>query len=398
MALNYQPHPDIIRLLTERAYSLSDLQAATQVSLPKLRRVVQELTASDWIRAIGQSTGTGHRPATLFGLNDRSYLIIGVHLQLPGMRLVTTDLTGAVVDEADLQSDEPLMPNDALREITYYVRRVQSAYPDRPVIGVGVATPGFVDSINGEILTIERVPTWQSLPIRSRLESTLGLPITLANDIDAIAVAELRFADSRSSDDLVYLGYYSGIKASMFLNGELYKGPFGNAGILGRMVISEGSDARLEDVASMYAVCAQFDGRMDHSLALHRDVQQTTGRRAKFQRILELAEAGDTVCAGLIDTLLSTLALSISNLLCLIQPSVLIMGGALSTMPLKLFEQLERKVRRPLTPLVSNRLVIQQARLTAPNSVALGAAHRFLMEYLDSDRFLHHVNQMNETA
>lgn len=394
----YQPHADIIRLLTERPLSLSDLQMATQVSLPKLRRVVQELTAADWIRAVGQNAGTGHRPATLYGLNGGAHLIIGVHLQLPGMRLVTIDLTGAIVDEADLQSDEPLLPNDALREITYYVRRVRSTFPDRQVIGVGVATPGFVDSVNGEILTIERVPTWQSLPIRSRLESNLGLPITLANDIDAIAVAELRFADSRTSDDLLYLGYYSGIKASMFLNGELYKGPFGNAGILGRMLIAEGSEARLEDAASMYAVCALFDARMDAGLEAHRAVQALPGRRARFQRILELAEAGDAVCASITDALMRTLAFSISNLLCLIQPSVLIVGGALSTMPVRLFEQLERKIRLPLTPLVSNRLVIQQARLTAPNSVAVGAAHQFMLEYVSSDQFLQQVNQMNETA
>lgn len=398
MPFIYQPHPDIIRLLTERALSLSDLQSATRVSLPKLRRVVQELTASGWIRAVGQSAGTGHRPATLFGLNDHSHLIVGVHLQLPGMRLVTVDLTGAVLDEAGLQSDDLLMPNDALREITHYVRHVQTEYPDRQVIGVGVATPGFVDSANGELLMIERVPTWHTLPIRSRLESSLDLPITLVNDIDAVAIAELRYADSRSSDDLLYLGFYSGIKASMFLNGRLYKGPFGNAGILGRTAISEEGDARLEDVASLHAVCAQFDTRMDHDLEQHRAVRQITGRRARFQKILEMADVGDPLCAEIIGAMMSKLALSVSNLLCLIQPSVLIMGGALSTMPERLFDQLERRIRRPLTPLISNRLVIQQARLTAPNSVAVGAAHQFLLEYINTDQFLQQMAHIDKTA
>jgi predicted NBD/HSP70 family sugar kinase len=398
MPFIHQPHPDIIRLLTERALSLSDLQSATRVSLPKLRRVVQELTASGWIRAVGQSAGTGHRPATLFGLNDHSHLIVGVHLQLPGMRLVTVDLTGTVLDEAGLQSDDPLMPNDALREITRYVRHIQTEYPDRQVIGVGVAIPGFVDSANGELLMIERVPTWHSLPIRSRLESALALPIALANDIDAIAIAELRRAGPKSADNLLYLGFTSGIKASMFLNGELYKGPFGNAGILGRTIMREDSDARLEDVASLHTVCAAFEANMDHDLEQHQSVHRLASRRARFQRILDLADAGDALCARIVGAMMNTLALSISNLLCLIQPSVLIMGGALSTMPDRLFEQLERKIRRPLAPLVSNRLVIRQARLTAPNSVAVGAAHQFLLEYVTSDQFLQQMTQIDKTA
>lgn len=388
----YQSHPLIIRLLTEKPRSLADLQAATEVSLPKLRRVVQELTTSNWIRPVGQSIGTGRRPATLFGLSDSSYLIVGVHLQLPGIRLITVDLTGKVIDESRLPFNDSMMPNDAIREITTYVAALRKAHPGRDVLGVGVATPGYVDASSGEILTIERVPAWQSFPIRGRLEASLNLPITIANDIDALATAELRYTDTRSSHDLIYLGYTDGIKTSMFLNGDLYKGPFGNAGILGRIVIDD-DGTRLEEVASVSAICDQFDQHSDSNNQQHRQIGAIPDRHVKFLRILELAASGDSGCAAILEQATDKLALSISNLLCLLQPSVLVIGGTLSTMPVTLFEQFERLIRRRLPPLISNRLVIEHARLTAGNGVAVGVAHQFLLEYLNSERFIQHVSE-----
>ncbi|MEZ4555504.1 MAG: hypothetical protein R2854_03470 [Caldilineaceae bacterium] len=64
--------------------SLADLQQATQVSLPTLRRAVQDLTDARWIRVVGQAEANGGRPAMLFGADTTRFLLVGVHLQLPG--------------------------------------------------------------------------------------------------------------------------------------------------------------------------------------------------------------------------------------------------------------------------------------------------------------------------
>lgn len=387
----------IINLLAEELLSLSEIKTALQVSMPTLRRVIQELVDARWVRAVGQSTGSSGRPAALYGLDDSYYFIVGIHLQLPGIHLVVIDLNGGVIEETTLPASTSTLPDDVLHTITTTINETIDRYPDRQILGVGVATPGYVDSNTGEILTINRVPAWQNLPLRSRLESGLGIPVTIDNDFDAIATAELHYSDAPSSDDLIYLGFQEGIKASMFLRGELYKGPFGNAGIIGRTTITDelGRETILEDLFSMQAICTQFIRAADPTIRAHMKVKNQRNRRLRFEGILQLAAEGDALCRRIVDPMLHQLALSIGNLLYIVQPSVLIIGGALSTMPDVLYQELNSGIRRRIPPIISNRLVIERARLSEPGSVAMGVARQFLQSFVNSDSF---IQIKNETA
>ncbi len=58
------------------------------------------------------------------------------------------------------------------------------------------------------------------------------MPVQIANDIDCMAFAEIQHTGKSLVDNLVYVGFDEGVKASMFLNGELYKGSLGNAGLI----------------------------------------------------------------------------------------------------------------------------------------------------------------------
>ena len=84
----------ILRRLRQSPQSLGDLQAEAQVSLPTLRKAIQELTDAHWIWIVGQAETNGGRPPNMYGLDLDYYVIVGVHLQLPGMHLVATNLRG----------------------------------------------------------------------------------------------------------------------------------------------------------------------------------------------------------------------------------------------------------------------------------------------------------------
>ncbi|MEZ4719331.1 MAG: helix-turn-helix domain-containing protein [Caldilineaceae bacterium] len=67
----------VIRHVLSTPMSLADLQQATQVSLPTLRRAVQDLTDARWIRVVGQAEANGGRPAMLFGADTTRFLLVG---------------------------------------------------------------------------------------------------------------------------------------------------------------------------------------------------------------------------------------------------------------------------------------------------------------------------------
>jgi predicted NBD/HSP70 family sugar kinase len=110
-------------------------------------------------------------------------------------------------------------------------------------------------------------------------------------------------------------------------------------------------------------------------------------RTAKFHAILHCASSGDETCSEIVGDMIGALAQAIANLVYLLQVSALIIGGALSGMPPDLQNHLENEVRRRLSPLLSNHLVIRQAQITSPYAAAVGASQRLFERLVSSPSF-----------
>jgi predicted NBD/HSP70 family sugar kinase len=396
----------IVNFLNSRPMTLAELQAATGVSLPTLRRSIQELMASGWIQPVGQSASTGGRPARLYGLNGASHIIIGAHVEIPTVNIVLAELGGKIIDRAHLSVPEGLLPDVALQAICDYARKVQAEYADRNLLGLGMAAPGYVDATTGTILYVGRAPGWQNYPMKTRLEADLALPVVMENDTDCLIRAELDDSGSTTVGNVVYLAILEGVKLSLFLNGQIYRGPFSNAGLIGRTLIplesvdqGRGDFYDLETTTSVGGLCHQFDQRLVDLPSLDetlRDIKDMVDRNEKFREILEAAEAGHPLCVEITDQMVGDLTLAVANLLYILQPMTLIVGGQLSNLPAGLRTQLERGIREKLPPLLSNHLLIKYAKMTGRHAAALGATHWFLRRYVAMGRVFENQSLIQE--
>jgi predicted NBD/HSP70 family sugar kinase len=385
-------HASIVRLLSLEAMSLAELQEAINLSMPTLRRAVQELTDAGWVRTVGRSGTTGGRPAMLLGLNESKYVIIGVHIQLPGLCLVTVDLNGNILDEYLAPNNRQLLPNEVVREISDYVYHIRQTLPDRLILGIGVAAPGYIDPASGDIISIERVPTWRNFQLKTQLEANLNLPTVIENDIDCMAFECLQQIETSAEDNLIYIGFDEGVKASLILNGEFYTGPLGNAGTIGWDLLRPESSipaSYLPRVTSVHAVVELFNdeiaGLDDESRGQYEAIANTSLLRERFQMILHAADKGLPICEDIVNKMLNVLAVASANFIYMLQPTTLIIGGRLGTLSKPLFDRFEDQVRQKLPTLVSNRLVIRQVPLSSRYSVAVGGSQRFLQHYIEDE-------------
>ncbi|NWG15740.1 MAG: ROK family protein [Chloroflexi bacterium] len=386
-------HRSIVRLLINEPMPLAYLQAATSVSLPTLRKAVQELLDSGWIRVVGQSEANGGRPAMLFGLDDRFYLVIGVHFQLPGIRLITSDLAGQVLDESEMFGQVVPSPGDVVNAIAAYVTRIQATYRDRPLLGIGIATPGFTDPDTGDILTIGRVPGWQNFPVCRRLQASTRLPVYAANDVDCMAFAEFQHTNESHEQNLAYVGFDEGVKVSLFFGGKLYKGSLGNPGLIASSLLHvDGVDDRHEvhELLTIVGLNQMFERRMEGLNETERQAYLPVLAASPRQRVpLILMGAVERlpVCREMAQKLIQALSAAVANVIYFVQPDIIVMGGVLSLMPGELFTDLRMAIAAQLPTLMDNHVIIQQARLSSPNSAALGATQHFLQSYL-TDAFV----------
>jgi predicted NBD/HSP70 family sugar kinase len=388
----------ILTLLRQEPLTIASLNDATNVSLPTLRRAVEELIDAHWVRPVGRIPRTGGRPATLYGLDDRSYLILGVHLELPGLHFALTNLAGEIINHQHLLGETDIRPNGVVRLIVDHVNRLKTQYAERQLLGLGIATPGYVDPSSGAILSIGRAPQWQAFPLKARLEADVGLPVIVENDIDCMTFAEIGDGGFNDIEDMIYLGFTEGVKASFLLQGQLYKGPFGNAGLIGHTTVVEdgrlctcGKYGCLETVASVRAINSLFDKGIEsgnwHDSDLQR-IHALKDRIEKFQAILVAAEAGDPFCSEIIEDMLRGLELAIVNLIYLLQVDQLVIGGALSNLPDGLLARLETELRDKLSPILSHHLIIRRARRTEPHIAAVGATYRFFYSCISREECL----------
>ncbi|MGQ9908730.1 MAG: ROK family protein [Candidatus Flexifilum sp.] len=387
-----QPHTGILRCLRQAPRSLADLQADVQVSLPTLRKAVQDLAEAHWIRIVGQGETNGGRPPKIYGLDTTYYAIVGVHLQLPGIHLITTDLSGTILHERRRFDEPASQPGGALAAIIDYVHEVRAALPGRVVLGIGIASPGFIDPPSGDILMIGRVPGWENFPICTHLRAALDLPIRIANDIDCMALAELRSGGLSGDQHLVYLGFDEGVKASLFLNGALYRGALGNAGLIaGSLLRIPGADAVADPDAllSIHRVNALFDERVARQepseRAAYAAIRAIDDPRRRFEMILASADERHPVCLEVIRLMNRVIAAAVANLILIVQPHVLVLGGALSAMPPALLADLNNQIRTCLPAMISNNLTIRPGISAANTTAAHGAVHHFLEHYLSDE-------------
>ncbi len=376
---------EIIQQLLKRPMSLADLAHSTTASLPTIRRAVQALTEARWIEIIGQAEANGGRPAMLYGINEDHYMIFGLELQLPGLQLLVSTLSGSIFERIDLFQGEIPDPNLALRVVVDSIHEIANRYPHRQALGIGVAAPGFIDLNSGDIIAIGRVPSFKNFPICRHLRESTRLPVQIANDVDCMAIAEFHDNYERLKKNLVYVGFCEGVKASLFLNGELYKSSNGNAGLIDPGLLkSEGYlkpqlRNRLLTTSGFNDVFDQLVGDLaPDDKAAYQDISSLKDENERFKAIIERAATEDPICYAMSADMISLLSTAIANIVLTVQPDEVIIGGLLGALPKRLFRQFESAVRGQIPALISNNLMIKQGTMAYNNNAAIGAIYHFL--------------------
>lgn len=220
--------------------SRADLARSTGLTRVTISDLVGELLAEGLVAELGQAHEEGKvgKRGTLVGLRTEAFRIVAVDLRddelLHGALL---DLSGAVVDQRSARFTEP-RGEAALADLTAFCRALVGA-ATRPVLGVGVGSPGIIDA-GGNVLEAPN-RDWYDLPLAARLTEALGVPVHVANDADTAALGEFTFGGA-SGAGLLVLTVGQGVGAGIVVDGALVSGHGHAAGELGHVTAVDERD------------------------------------------------------------------------------------------------------------------------------------------------------------
>jgi glucokinase len=207
------------------------------------------------------------------------------------------------------------------------------------VTAVGVGAAGFVDAAGGTVAFAPNL-AWRGEPLRTKLTSMLGLPVTVDNDGNASAWAEARFGAARGHAHVIFVSVGTGIGAGFILDGRLYRGRWGMAGEPGHTRVVP--DGRLcgcgnrgcwEQYASGSALVTEArDFAMRSPGGAMRLLQLAGGNPAAITgaHITEAAREGDPAALRCYSIVGTWLGQGLANLAAILDPECIVVGGGVS--------------------------------------------------------------------
>lgn len=308
----------------------------------------------------GASSG-GRAPRTLRFDSEQGVLIICA-LSAQRIRIGITDLDGQILKHTQRNWDIAQGPAKTIKEL---FKHIDAALPKdtAPVWGVVIGLPGPVDFASGRPSAPPLMPGWNGFDIRTPFEQRFNAPVWVDNDVNLLAMGE-RARRRDSSVDLIYCKIGSGIGAGLLSQGAIHRGANGAAGDIGHVRIPDstaqcrcGKVGCLEAVGGGWALVREAEQAIkdgsDGPLAALAKKQALT-----LESISIAAQAGDPVAIALIQKSAHVAGETVSTLVNLFNPGVIVFGGAIASAGELFLADVRQRIYERSMPLATRDITI----------------------------------------
>jgi glucokinase len=205
------------------------------------------------------------------------------------------------------------------------------------LIGVGVGSPGTID--DGSVTSARNLPSWEgTFPLAATLESALGCPVAVGNDVQVATDAEFRLGAGRRYASLLGVSWGTGVGAGLILDGRPWTGR-GGAGEIGHVVVEIGGalcTCGRRGCMEAYAGRASMEA---HALRLHRE----KGRKTDLFKLMRehdrtrltsgiwsrALERGDALAVHVVDRAVRALGAGVASAVNVLDVEGVVIGGGL---------------------------------------------------------------------
>lgn len=269
-----------------------------------------------------------------------------------------------------------------LNNLVSVIREMTTAF-DARLLSVGVGCPGSVDKERGLVLSPINLPGWHEFPIVSSIEERLNVPVLIENDAKLAALGEYVYGAGRGFSNIVFFTISTGIGGGIIVNGELLQRL--GAGEVGHMtVMHDGPPCGCGCRGCLDALCSGTAiARRARALLAKGEESIINGMVSRpeeitAQTIAAAAQRGDELACRVWDEMIYFLSIGIGNVITILAPEAVILGGGVAATGEQLFEPLRPLVERRAKMIPVERVQLIQASLAGESGVygALAIARR----------------------
>ena len=260
---------------------------------------------------------------------------------------IGVDLGGTKIEAVALDGDGDILVRERIPSpgedydgiVSAIAGLVESVRQDLGIeqIPVGIGTPGAVSAKTGKMKNCNST-CLNGRPLREDLCDRLGVPVRIANDADCFALSEASDGAGQGAASVFGVILGTGVGGGICINGKLLSGANAICGEWGHnpvplnaLQVDESSLPAPESTETR-CYCGRFNcvEQFLSGPAFELSFEKLTGTRRDAREVTELAENGDEIASALVERYFNLLALSLSAVINVLDPEVIVLGGGMS--------------------------------------------------------------------
>lgn len=343
--LSNLPIPELkrykLRMHILRSLHKKDMQTAatlakkTNVSLPTIRSVLDELINQGIISTSGTGDSSGGRKPLVYSLRDDAFFVVAIeigHFRSKACIVDCHNKNRTKILEFETHIDDPELEekiDDALVSLLK-----EAGLERRKITAAGIGMPGLIDSTNGINRTIKDSA---AQAIRDRIARRIQIRTVIENDARMQALGEFMFGKAKNTQNTLVITWNWGLGLGIIVNGEIYKGANGCSGEFSHIRMVEngtlcecGKRGCLQTIAGAKHLTEMAREEIARNTAsqLTKAFKEKTNELTP-QDIVRLAKKGDDLCISLLNKLSTSLGWGLSILIQLYNPEMIVLSGPL---------------------------------------------------------------------
>jgi len=285
--------------------------------------------------------------------------VVGVDLGASHLHFALADFRGEILDDDIARIRPEDGPQRMIEQIQAGIHSLAARHKEHGRLkALAMAVPSAVDALRSVVSFANNLPGWTNIRLGEELEHDLRIPVIVENDANMAAVGEHWRGVARGVKNFVFIAIGTGIGSGIFVDGKLYRGHSGWAGELFRMNVEWqrweedfGDTGHLESYVSGMGIAAEGRKALGESAAA-KPAGLAQERDAYF--VFEAFRKGNPQAGAVLDKIFSMLGVGIANVVAVLEPDLIVLGGGIAQgaqdLMLGTTEKVARAIQKDITP------------------------------------------------
>ncbi|MGB5849798.1 MAG: ROK family transcriptional regulator [Ignavibacteriaceae bacterium] len=321
--------------------SRAEIAKISKISAPTVTRIVNMLVEDEHlVKEIGSGESSGGRRPTLVEFLALENFVIGIDIGKTHIDGVLTDLNATTVNEIRIKTKIEDGYDSIISRTSDIICELQNQINvnGRNIFGIGLAVGGLVNKIKN-VIEISPDFHWKNVDIEKAISEKCKLPLIFDNVTRVMALGELWYGVGKYVDNFVVINVGYGIGSGIIIDRKPLYGSFGMAGEFGHITMDKNSDIKcecgnygcLEALSSGHAIARKAKKAVEK----HRDsylLQLTDGDISAIdaETVATAVRYGDQIAIEIWDEAIDYLGTAIANIINLMSPQVVLIGGGVA--------------------------------------------------------------------